>query len=96
MLSKVPGTQGYAAQAHELIRRYESETFEHKHRAELHVVPDAAWLAEQGHSVLAVEPTEPFRLAAQARHPHQLLNGLMTAFLVFQKFASGSRASSSS
>jgi len=80
----VPGTQGYAEQADELIPRYESEGFEHKHRAELHLLPapparildvgagtgaDAAWLAAQGHEVLAVEPTARLREAAMALHP---------------------------
>ncbi|MBS1214483.1 MAG: SAM-dependent methyltransferase [Proteobacteria bacterium] len=79
-----PGTQGYSEQAAELIPRYEAESFEHKHRAELHVLPkspgsvldvgsgtggDAAWLARQGHSVLAVEPTCRLREAAIALHP---------------------------
>lgn len=87
----VPGTQGYEAQAPELIPRYESEAFEHKHRAELHLLPaapaqvldvgagtgaDAAWLAQQGHTVLAVEPTAAFRRAGQALHPHAGLEWL--------------------
>jgi 2-polyprenyl-3-methyl-5-hydroxy-6-metoxy-1,4-benzoquinol methylase len=85
MKINVPGTQGYAERAQELIARYESESFEHKHRTELIVLPtvpvlaldigagtgaDAAWLAGQGHSVLAVEPTEPFRAAGKVLHPH--------------------------
>ena len=80
----VPGTQGYAEQAAELIPRYEAEAFEHKHRAELHLLPtspglvldvgagtgaDAAWLAAQGHGVVAVEPTARMREAAVALHP---------------------------
>lgn len=81
----IPGTQGYAEQAAELIPRYEQEAFEDKHRAELHLLrrapglvldvgagtgADAAWFAAQGHSVLAVEPTVPLREAAMALHPH--------------------------
>lgn len=87
----VSGTQGYAEQAQELIVRYELEAFEHKHRAELHVLPtqpvraldvgagtgaDAAWLAAQGHTVLAVEPTEAFRRAGQVLHSHQAIEWL--------------------
>jgi len=82
--AKVPGTQGYAEQADELIPRYEAQAFEHKHRAELHLLPaaparvldvgagtgaDAAWLAAQGHEVVAVEPTARLREAAMALHP---------------------------
>lgn len=82
---EVPGAQGYAERAQELIARYGSQTFEHKHRAELKVLPtqsgwaldigagagaDAAWLAERGHKVVAVEPTSAFRQAAQTLHPH--------------------------
>jgi 2-polyprenyl-3-methyl-5-hydroxy-6-metoxy-1,4-benzoquinol methylase len=91
MNSKIPGTEGYATQAEELISRYETQAFECKHGAELHVIPtkpgraldigagtgvDAAWLAERGHCVLAVEPTEPFRLAGQVRHPHPAIEWL--------------------
>ena len=91
MHSTVTGTQGYAEQAQELIARYEGESFEHKHRAELHVLPthavhaldvgagtgaDAAWLAAQGHTVVAVEPTDAFRIAGQVLHPHQAIEWL--------------------
>jgi SAM-dependent methyltransferase len=31
---------------------------------------DAAWFAEMGHRVLAVEPTQAMRLPAMALHPH--------------------------
>jgi SAM-dependent methyltransferase len=82
---QVPGTQGYAEQAQELIARYESVPFEHKYRLEWRLLPgmpvdlldvgagtgaDAAWLAARGHRVLAVEPTPAFRQAGQALHPH--------------------------
>jgi SAM-dependent methyltransferase len=61
------------------------------HRPELHLLPtissrildigagtgvDAAWLAAQGHSVLAVEPTAEFRAAAMERHPSSLIEWL--------------------
>lgn len=84
MQPSVPGTQGYARQAGELIPRYESLPFEHKHKTELHLLPstpvlaldigagtgaDAAWLAAQGHRVVAVEPTAVLREAGQMLHP---------------------------
>lgn len=87
----ISGTQGYSEQANELILRYEAESFEHKHRAEMHFLPmhkvhaldvgagsgaDAAWLAKQGHSVLAVEPTDEFRIAGQSLHPHPSIEWL--------------------
>ena len=80
----VRGTQGYAEQADELTKRYEALSFEHKHQALLHLLPaaparaldigagtgaDAAWLAQQGHEVVAVEPTEELRRRAQVLHP---------------------------
>ncbi len=80
----VPGTQGYAEQAEELILRYESVPFVVKHRPVLHLLPtspssildvgagtgaDAAWFASCGHKVLAVEPTTELRVAAAALHP---------------------------
>lgn len=79
-----PGTQGYAQRAAALIPQYESLSFVDHHQAELHLLPklpsrildigagtgvDAAWFAEQGHSVVAVEPTEAFRTAAMRLHP---------------------------
>ena len=87
----IPGTQGYAEQAAELILRYESVPFEHKYRAERHLLPavpsrildvgagtgaDAAWLAARSHTVLAVEPTAALRVAGQARHPHPTIEWL--------------------
>jgi len=88
---KPPGTQGYAEQAAELIPQYESISFVAHHEAELHLLPmvpsrildigagtglDAAWFAEQGHSVLAVEPTAEFRHAAMRLHPSPLIEWL--------------------
>jgi SAM-dependent methyltransferase len=80
----VAGTQGYEEDAELLIERYESTPFVEKHQAILDLLPtrpgraldigagtglDAAWLADQGHAVLAVEPTEVFRRTAAIRHP---------------------------
>jgi SAM-dependent methyltransferase len=86
-----PSTQGYAEQAAELIPRYEAVPFEHKYRAENHLLPqrpsrildvgagtgaDAAWLAAQSHTVLAVEPTAALREAGQALHPQPTIEWL--------------------
>jgi SAM-dependent methyltransferase len=80
----VAGTQGYEEDAELLIERYESTPFVQKHQAVLDLLPtgpgsaldigagtglDAAWLADQGHAVLAVEPTEVFRRTGAIRHP---------------------------
>jgi SAM-dependent methyltransferase len=82
--SHVSGTEGYAEEAEDLFRRYESIPAAETHRAVLHLIPaapgrildigsgtgrDAAWFAEMGHRVLAVEPTEAMRLPAMALHP---------------------------
>lgn len=78
-----PGTQGYAEQAHALVEQYEALGFEHKHSEVLHLLPaapssvldigagtgaDAAWLADRGHTVLAVEPTAELREAGRRLH----------------------------
>ncbi len=78
------GTAGYAENASDLIERYEAIPFAHKYRAELHLLPqcpttvldigagtgvDAAWFAERGSRVLAVEPVEAFREAGRRLHP---------------------------
>jgi SAM-dependent methyltransferase len=80
----VSGTQGYAEEAEELFRRYESTPAADAHRAVLHLIPtvpssvldigsgtgrDAAWFAASGHRVVAVEPTDEMRLPAMALHP---------------------------
>lgn len=87
----VPGTEGYAEQAAALISHYESIPFELTHRAELRLLPTgpvrvldigagtglaAAWFAERGDSVLAVEPVEAFRAAGIERHPHRAIEWL--------------------
>jgi SAM-dependent methyltransferase len=80
----VSGTEGYADEAEELFKHYESFPAADAHRAVLHLIPtaassildigsgtgrDAAWFAAQGHRVVAVEPTDAFRLPAMALHP---------------------------
>jgi 2-polyprenyl-3-methyl-5-hydroxy-6-metoxy-1,4-benzoquinol methylase len=79
-----PALEGYAAEALTLVERYESVAAADKLRPVAHLLPtspsqvadigagtgvDAAWLAAQGHSVLAVEPTLGFREAGQRLHP---------------------------
>jgi SAM-dependent methyltransferase len=83
-LVRVSGTEGYADEAEELFRLYESIPAADAHRAVLHLIPaapsrildigsgtgrDAAWFAAQGHRVVAVEPTDAMRLPAMALHP---------------------------
>jgi len=80
----VSGTEGYAEEAEELFKHYESFPAADAHRVVLHLIPtapssvldigsgtgrDAAWFAAQGHRVVAVEPTDALRLPAMALHP---------------------------
>jgi SAM-dependent methyltransferase len=82
--AQVSGTEGYADEAEELFRLYESFPATDAHRAVLHLIPaapgsvvdigsgtgrDAAWFASQGHRVVAVEPTDAMRIPAMALHP---------------------------
>jgi SAM-dependent methyltransferase len=84
MSVQVNGTEGYAEEAEELFKRYESIPAADAHRAVLHLIPtalgsildigsgtgrDAAWFAEMGHRVVAVEPTDAMRLPAMTLHP---------------------------
>src|SRR5690242_18590691 len=84
----IPGTQGYAENATELISRNEELAFPYKHEHVMHLLPsspvdaldigagtgaDAAWLASQGHRVLAVEPTAEFRAFGIANHRSPLI-----------------------
>lgn len=83
MAGPVSGTQGYAEEAPELFKRYESIRPSDAHRPVLHLIPaapsrvldigagtgrDAAWLASLGHRVLAIEPTHALRSGAAALH----------------------------
>jgi SAM-dependent methyltransferase len=87
----VSGTEGYAEEAEELFRRYESIPAADAHRAVLHLMPtaasrvldigagtgrDAAWFASQGHHVVAVEPTDAMRIPAMALHPSPAIEWL--------------------
>ncbi|MEH6909710.1 MAG: class I SAM-dependent methyltransferase [Oceanicoccus sp.] len=84
----IPGIQGYAEQADELIKRYEAVSFEEKHQPELRILPvspalildvgagtgaDAAWFASKGHSVVAVEPTDELREPGKSLHPSPVI-----------------------
>lgn len=74
----------YAQDAHALAEAYESVPFEAVHAPVLDLLPeppaavldvgagsgrDAAWLAERGHEVVAVEPVQPLRAEAERHHP---------------------------
>jgi SAM-dependent methyltransferase len=87
----VPGTEGYADDAELLIPRYESVNPCEKYQAVSHLFPtrpslildvgagtgvDAAWLAEAGHQVPAVEPVTAFREAGIRLHPFSKIEWL--------------------
>ena len=74
----------YDREAHALIERYESVAFEEAHADVLDLLPDsdalildvgagsgrdAAWFAQRGHAVIAVEPAGALRAQAASRHP---------------------------
>ena len=80
----IASAKGYAQEAEQLIGYYERIPFADKHRAVLHLIPaypcrvldigagtgaDAAWFADKGHRVVAVEPTKELRLPGMALHP---------------------------
>ena len=75
---------GYADEAPALLKRYEARSSLEAHAEWLHLFPprpcsvldigagtgrDAAWMAQQGCTVVAVEPTRELRVGAQALHP---------------------------
>lgn len=87
----VSGTENYAAEAPELLKRYESISFADAYRSVMHLIPrepgrvldigagtgrDAAGFAELGHTVLAVEPTAEMRRGAMALHPSPAIEWL--------------------
>jgi SAM-dependent methyltransferase len=89
--AKVSGTEGYAEEWEDLFTRYESMSAAETHKAVLHLIPvaasrildvgagtgrDAAWLADMGHHVTAVEPTEAMRLRAMKLHPSPAIKWL--------------------
>ena len=85
---RISGTEHYAEEAPELLKRYESVSFADHHRSVIHLIPatpgrvldigagtgrDAAGFVALGHSVVAVEPTEELRLGAMALHPSPMI-----------------------
>jgi len=79
----VKSTAGYASEARDLLKRYEAVSFKDVHSHVLSYFPsnpssvvdigsgtgrDAAYLAAQGHTVLAVEPTLELREGAKRLH----------------------------
>src|SRR5205085_11808586 len=88
---RVSGTEHYAEEAPELLKRYESISFAEAHHAVMHLIPkapcrvldigagtgrDAAGFAALGHRVVAVEPTEEMRRGAMALHPSSSIEWL--------------------
>lgn len=82
----VSGTEGYAEEAAVLLDRYEKSRFEDVHAAVRQYFPerastivdigagtgrDAAYLANLGHHVVAVEPTAELREPARKLHPSE-------------------------
>ena len=99
---QISGTEHYAEDAPELLKRYESLSFADHHRSVIHLIPTtpgrvldigagtrryAAGFVALGHTVVAVEPTEELRRGAMASHPWPILNGSMTACTVAKKIA---------
>src|SRR6202163_4746297 len=85
------GTEHYAEEAPDLLKRYESISSSDTHRSVMQLIPnepcrvldigsgtgrDAAGFAELGHRVVAVEPTEEMRRGAIALHPSRLIEWL--------------------
>ena len=88
---RVSGTENYAKEAPELLKRYESISLADAHRLVMHLIPtapsrvldigagtgrDAAGFAALGHSVVAVEPTEELRRGAMGLHPSPMIEWL--------------------
>lgn len=83
MSINVRGTEGYAENAQSLIEQWQDISFAEHHQPIMHLVPtqpscildvgagigtDAAALAAMGHSVIAVEPVDAFRVAGIRQH----------------------------
>jgi len=89
--ARISGTENYAEEAPELLKRYESISFADAHGPVLHLIPpapchvldigagtgrDAAGFATLGHSVVAVEPTEELRRGAMLLHSSPMIEWL--------------------
>jgi SAM-dependent methyltransferase len=81
---RISGTENYAEEAPELLKRYESISFADHHRSVMHLIPtvldigagtgrDAAGFVAMGHSAVAIEPTEELRRGAMALHPSPMI-----------------------
>lgn len=83
-MTNIASTSGYAAQAPDLLARYEARDAAAVHAPWVSFFPkapariidigagtgrDAAWLASLGYSVLAVEPVDELRTRAATLHP---------------------------
>lgn len=88
---RVSGTEHYADEAPELLKRYESISFTDAQAPILQLIPpapgraldigagtgrDAAGLAALGYSIVAVEPTEELRRGAMLLHPSPMIEWL--------------------
>src|ERR1700704_4075561 len=88
---RISGTENYAEEARELLKRYESISFADTHHSVMHLIPtepcrvldigagtgrDAAGFAAMEHRVVAAEPTEEMRRGAMALHPSPLIEWL--------------------
>ena len=86
--ARTSGTENYAEEAPELLKRYESISFAYHHSSVVHLIPtvpgrvldigagtgrDAAGLVGLGHSVVAVEPTVELRRGAMVLHPSPMI-----------------------
>ena len=75
--------------ARQLVKQYESLSFEEVHAGILNLLPqpgavvldvgsgsgrDAAWFAAHGYDVVAVEPSDAMRAHARALHPSNRIN----------------------
>jgi protein-L-isoaspartate O-methyltransferase len=85
---RISGTENYAEEAPELLKRYESISFADHHRSVIHLIPtvpgrvldigagtgrDAAGFVGLGHSVVAIEPTVELRRDAMVLHPSPMI-----------------------
>ncbi len=87
----ISGAEGYAEDVERLISLEEKMSAGAYHQPILHLIPeppsrildigagtgrDAAWFADMGHRVVAVEPTDGLRAAAQSLHPSPAIEWL--------------------
>lgn len=87
----VTGTEGYADSARSLIEQWRDIPFAEHHEPIMHLIPthpccivdigagigtDAAAFAAMGHTVVAVEPVDAFRVAGISQHPSHRIEWL--------------------